>query len=78
MDSIVEIYQIAQCDAPSRPSLVLHPFVQKSGGFSSVQQHSLSSSRMSVIPEFGDTQNRQHHERDRVADSPESSTLSAI
>jgi hypothetical protein len=69
---------MVQCDAPSRPSPVLHPFVHKSGGFSSVQQHSLSSSRMAVIPEFSDTQNRQHHEHDHaaVSDSAESSTLS--
>jgi hypothetical protein len=69
----VEISQIAQVDAPSRPSLV-PPFVHKSGGF---PQRSLSSSRMEVIHERSDTPNREPYEQENTGpDSAESSTLS--
>jgi hypothetical protein len=70
----VEISQIPQANAPSRPSLVVPPFVHKSGGF---PQRSLSSSRMAVIPERSDTPNREHYEQENSGpDSAESSTLS--
>ncbi|KAI0000796.1 hypothetical protein BJV74DRAFT_820739 [Russula compacta] len=74
MDS-VEISQLAHGDAPSRPLPALHPgLVHKGGGFPSIPQRSLSSSRMAVIPEFNDGQNRQRYEQEH--DSAESSTLS--
>ena len=70
----VEISQIPQANAPSRPSLAVPPSVHKSGGF---PQHSLSSSRMAVIPERSDTPNREPYEQENaVPDSAESSTLS--
>ena len=74
----VEISQIAQVGAPSRPSLVVNPFAHhKSGGF---PQRSLSSSRMEAIPERIDSPNREHYEREQEntgpGDSAESSTLS--
>ncbi|KAI0290067.1 hypothetical protein BC826DRAFT_576944 [Russula brevipes] len=58
MDYVVDISRMAQSDAPSRPLPVLHRFVQKSGGFLRVQQHSLSSSLMAVIPNLSVTHNR--------------------
>ena len=70
----VEISQMAQVAAPSRPSPVVHSPVHKGGGF---PQRSLSSSRMEVIPERSDTPNREHYEQEKTgADSAESSTLS--
>ena len=70
----VEISQIAQVAAPSRPSPVVHSPVHKGGGF---PQRSLSSSRMEVIPERSDTPNRESYEQEKTgADSAESSTLS--
>lgn len=70
----VEISQMAQVNAPSRPSPVVHPFVHKSGGF---PQRSLSSSRMEAIPERSDTPNREHYEQENTGpESAESSTLS--
>ena len=57
----VDISQFMQGDAPSRPSPVLHPFMQKSGGFASTPQRSLSGSRMAVIPELSDNHHSQEH-----------------
>ena len=70
----VEISQMAQVNAPTRPSLAVPSFVHKSGGG---PQRSLSNSRMEVIPERSDTPNREPHEQDHTGpDSAESSTLS--
>jgi len=70
----VEISQMEQVDAPSRPSPVVLPSVHKTGGF---PQRSVSSSRMEVIPERNDIPNREQYEQENTgADSAESSTLS--
>ena len=69
----VEISQIAQGDAPSRPSPVLHSFVHRS---SEPPQRSLSS-RMAVIPEISDNANQERNEQENAGpDSAGSSTLS--
>ncbi|KAH9964835.1 hypothetical protein BC827DRAFT_891147 [Russula dissimulans] len=72
MDS-VEISQMMHGFTPPRPSPVIHSFTHKGGGFSSIPQRSLSSSRMAVIPEYN-TRNREGE--DIGSDSAESSTLS--
>ncbi|KAI0292989.1 hypothetical protein B0F90DRAFT_1822484 [Multifurca ochricompacta] len=74
----VEITQIVQSDAPSRPSPVLRPFFQKSET-SNVTQPSLSSGRMAAIPEFNDLRHqiRHYYEHEYAGlDSTDSSTLS--
>jgi hypothetical protein len=64
---------------PLIPSPVLLPYIQKSGGFPSVPQRTLSDSRMAVIPEFNEVRNqiplRYEHEYAEL-DSFDSSTLS--
>ncbi|KAH9964838.1 hypothetical protein BC827DRAFT_891480 [Russula dissimulans] len=72
MDS-VKISQIMHGCTPLRPSPVIHSFTHKRGGFSSIPQRSLSSSRMAVLPEYS-TRNREGE--DVSSDSAESSTLS--
>jgi hypothetical protein len=71
----VEISQITQVGATSRPSLVVNPFAHhKSGGF---PQRSLSGGRMEAIPERSDTPHRENYEKENTGpDSAESSTLS--
>ena len=69
----VEISQIAQSNAPSRPSPVLSPLVHRG---SEPPQRSISS-RMAVIPEISDTPNQEHYEQEHTgAGSSGSSTLS--
>ena len=70
----VEISQIAQVDAPSRPTPVLHSFSHRS---SELPQRSLSS-RMAVIPELSDNPNQEELQEQEKAgpDSAGSSTLS--
>lgn len=66
-----DITRIALSDTPSLPSPVLRPFIQKSEGFSSVPQRSLSSDRMAVIPEFNEVRNQipLHYEHESVESS---------
>ena len=72
----LDMSQIAQCDAPSRPSAVLHALGHKSGGSSSIPQRSSTMSRMEAIPEFSDAHDQQRYLQERAGhDSGESSTL---
>ena len=75
----VDITQMAPGDAPSLPSPVLRPFIQKSGGLPSVPQRSLSNGRMAVIPEFNEVRNQiplRYEQEYAGLDFLDSSTLS--